>query len=76
MKGNAGSGKGSAGAADFKNNLFENFNKSTADNQANENNDRVKIIKSDKLMDDFEKIDTANYIRYAVRKIEIKNKKE
>jgi len=76
LKGSAGNSKGGAGAADFKNNLFENYNKSTADNLANENTDRVKVMKSDKLMEDFETIDKVNYIKYAVRKIEMKNKKE
>jgi hypothetical protein len=41
-----------------------------------ENLERIRIIKPEKLFEDFDNIQKANYFRNAVRKFELKSKKE
>ncbi len=64
---------------DYKNNLFNNntdMEMNSNKSEEAENLERVRIMKPEKLFEDFENIQKANFFRYAVRKFEIKDKKE
>jgi len=41
-----------------------------------ENLERIRILKPEKLFEDFDNIQKANYFRNAARKFELKSKKE